>query len=231
MIRINLLPFRAARKRENIRRQASISGLMILLCILILGAWFISLISNLSELKSKESSKKAELEGYKKELEELKANEAMIKEISTKLNVIKELEKGKTGPVLLLSAIADAVPKDRLFLTSLKESKVSLTLTGTAMDNDTVALFMNNLEKAESLITSVDLSSVTLREVQIGQSKITEKSKSTDKTKTSDSFNKLKVADFILECKTYAYEVKPVEETGKTGKAAKATKKADSAKT
>jgi len=195
MIRINLLPFRAARKRENIRRQVSVSGLLFLLFILIFGVWFISLSSNVSELKSQESNKKAELEGYKVELEELKKLEAMIKEIKTKLDVIKELEKGKTGPVLLLSSVADAVPKNKLWLTSFKESNGSLTLTGTAMDNETVALFMNNLEKAETIITSVDLTSVTLKEIQQ---------------------YKLKVSDFILECKTYAYKAeKKVEKKKK----------------
>lgn len=197
MIRINLLPFRAKRKRENIRRQVSISGLMLLLFLLLLGGWFISLSSNVSALKSKESSKKVELEGYKKELEEIKKLEAAIKEIKTKLDVINNLKKGKTGPVLLLSAISDAVPKDKLWLTTLKEGNGILTLTGVAMDNETVALFMNNLEAAKEIITSVDLKSAKLKEI-----------------------NKLKVSDFSLECKTYAYkpETKKVDTKKKKGK-------------
>jgi type IV pilus assembly protein PilN len=197
MIRINLLPFRAARKRENIRRQVSISGLMFLLFLLLLGGWFISLSSNVSGLRSKETSKKAELEGYKKELEEIKKLEAAIKEIKTKLDVINNLKKGKTGPVLLLSAIADAVPKEKLWLTSLKEGSGKLTLTGVAMDNETVALFMNNLEAAKEVITAVDLGNAKQKEI-----------------------NKLKVAEFTLECKTYAYkdETKKVDTKNKKGK-------------
>jgi len=193
MIRINLLPFRAARKRENIRKQVSISGLLLLLFLLLLGVWFISLLSNISDLKNQEISKKAELEGYKKELEEIKKLEATIKEVKTKLDVIRTLEKNKIGPVMLLSAIADAVPRDKLWLTSLKESKGVLTLTGTAMDNETIALFMNNLEAAKDRITSVDLKSATGKEI-----------------------NKLKVADFSFECKTYAYKAETkVEDTKK----------------
>jgi type IV pilus assembly protein PilN len=197
MIRINLLPFRAARKRENIRRQVSISGLMFLLFLLLLGGWFISLSSNVSGLRSKENSKKAELEGYKKELEEIKKLEAAIKEIKTKLDVINNLKKGKTGPVLLLSAIADAVPKEKLWLTSLKESNGILTLTGVAMDNETVSLFMNNLDAAKEIIPPTDLKSAKQKEI-----------------------NKLKVSEFSLECKTYAYkpETKKVDTKKKKGK-------------
>jgi type IV pilus assembly protein PilN len=197
MIRINLLPFRAARKRENIRRQVSISGLMLLFFLLLLVGWFISLNSNVSGLKSTENSKKAELEGYKKELEEIKRLEAAIKEIKTKLDVINTLKKGKTGPVLLLSAISDAVPKEKLWLTTLKEGSGILTLTGVAMDNETVALFMNNLEAVKEIITSVDLKGTKQKEI-----------------------NKLKVSEFTLECKTYAYkaETKKVDTKKKKGK-------------
>ena len=94
------------------------------------------------------------------------------------LDVIQELEKGKTGPVLLLADVADAVPRDMLWLTSYQESRGTLTLTGTAMDNETVALFMNNLERGGQ-ISTVDLESATLRDIpQYG----------------------LKVSDFVLQC-------------------------------
>jgi len=199
MIRINLLPFRAARKRENIRRQVSISGLLFLLILLLLGVWFIHLNGSLSSLKDKESSKKTELAGYQKELNEIKKLEKDIKEINTKLDVIKDLEKGKTGPVLLLSTIADAVPKDKLWLTSLSEGNGKLTLTGTAMDNETVALFMNNLAAAKDVITSVELKSAIGKDIK--------------------EYN-LKVSDFSLECQTYAYkaEQKAAAATKKKGK-------------
>jgi type IV pilus assembly protein PilN len=198
MIRINLLPFRAARKREDIRRQVSISGLLLLLFLVILAVWFIAINNNASDLRNQETSKTAELEGYKKELEELKNLEKMIKETQTKLDVIKELEKGKTGPVLLLSAIADAVPANKLWLTSLKEGGGTLTLTGTAMDNETVALFMNNLEASKDVISSVDLKNATGKEIPQ---------------------YKLRVSDFSMECKTYAYKAeKKKTETKKKGK-------------
>jgi type IV pilus assembly protein PilN len=169
----------------------------LLLFILLLAGWFISLATNVSSLKNKESSKKVELEGYKKELEEIKKLEAAIKEIKSKLDVINNLKKGKTGPVLLLSAVADAVPKEKLYLTNLKEASGILTLTGVAMDNETVALFMDNLGTAKDVITpgSVELKSIKQKEI-----------------------NKLKVADFSLECKTYAYKAEPKKTESKKKK-------------
>ncbi|MFH1491046.1 MAG: PilN domain-containing protein, partial [Pseudomonadota bacterium] len=101
--------------------------------------------------------------------------------------VIKELEKNKTGPVHLLEEISKAVPKDKLWLNNLSESKGNLTLTGTAMDNETVALFMTRLEKSD-FIQTVDLESV--------------------KVKALPQY-RLRVSDFVLKCRTYAYKPPP----------------------
>ena len=184
MIRINLLPFRAARKRENIRKQISVYIGLIVLTLLVLGYYSIFLLNKVSDLKTDEENIKKELVSFQKELDEIKALENKIKEVKVKLDVIKELEKGKAGPVLLLADVAGAVPKDKLWLTSYTESKGILSLTGTAMDNETVALFMNNLEQTEE-INTVDLESATLRDIeQYG----------------------LKVSDFVLKCTTSSYQ-------------------------
>jgi type IV pilus assembly protein PilN len=182
MIRINLLPFRAARKRENIRRQISVYIGTVILTLLVVGFLSIQKINLLSDKKAEEESLKKEIVSYQKELNEIKALEKKIKEVSIKLDVIKELEKGKTGPVLLLADVADSVPKGKLWLKSYSDKKGSLSLSGTAMDNETVALFMSNLEKTEQ-ITTVDLESAKQRDIA--------------------QYN-LKVSDFALKCITKA---------------------------
>jgi len=186
MIRINLLPFRAARKKENIRRQLMIYGLSVVLLLSIMGYTLFYLTSTLSGLKAEEKRIQDELKTYEQTIKRIAELEKKIKEIRAKLDVIRELEKNKTGPVHLLDEIAMAVPKEKLWLSSMKEAKGNLTLAGTAMDNETVALFMTNLEKSD-YISGVDLQSAKLRTIPD---------------------YKLNVADFVLECKTYAYKEK-----------------------
>jgi Tfp pilus assembly protein PilN len=79
-----------------------------------------------------------------------------------------------------------AIPKDRFWLQSIQERKGSLSLSGTAMDNDTVALFMTNLEKSPQ-ITSVDLQGTTLQNL---------------------AQYKLNVSNFSLICTTYSFKEK-----------------------
>ena len=184
MIRINLLPFRAARKKENIRKQISFYLLSLVFLFALMGYFYFQLTTNLNGLKAKESQLTAELKKYEAILKRMAELEKRIKEVRSKLAVIKELEANKTGPVHLLDEIAKAVPKDKLWLSSLKESRGTLTLQGTAMGNETVALFMTNLENSD-FISSVDLQSTKMRAL---------------------ADHRLNVSDFTLECKTYAFK-------------------------
>jgi type IV pilus assembly protein PilN len=193
MIRINLLPFRAARKKENIRRQLMIYGLSVVLLFSIMGYTLFYLTSTLNGLKEDEKRIQDELKTHEQTINRIAELENKIKEIRAKLEVIRKLERDKTGPIHLLDEIALAVPREKLWLSSIKETKGSLTMAGTAMDNETVALFMTNLEKSD-YISGVDLQSAKLRTIPD---------------------YKLNVADFVLECKTYAFKEKTAPPTAK----------------
>jgi type IV pilus assembly protein PilN len=184
MIRINLLPFRAARKKENIRRQISIYVLSVVLLLVVIGFFFLRLTSTISSLETEKKQKKQELATYSKTIARIDEIKEKIEEIQAKLDVIKELEKNKTGPVRLLEEISAAVPKDRLYLSALAEKQGVLMLKGTATDNQTVALFMTNLEGQEH-IKGVDLESTQLRNLK--------------------NVN-LDVSEFVLNCKTYSFK-------------------------
>lgn len=162
MIKINLLPFRAARKRENVRRQVSIYFLCLIFLIVLMSYMGVNLSGQLKDLEAKRESLQKELNGYnavRRELAQLKRD---TQDLNTKLGVIEKLEQQRVGPVLLLADIANAVPLDRLWLDSVAEGGGKVTLQGTAMDNHTVALFMTALEKAPKIKT-VDLDRTTLK--------------------------------------------------------------------
>jgi type IV pilus assembly protein PilN len=186
MIRINLLPFRAAKKRENVKRQISIYLLTVVLLFCAVAYAFLDLDRELSGVKNREQNLRQELAAFEKTLQRIGQMEKKIKEVKTKLGVIKDLEKKKTGPVHLLDEIAMAVPREKLWLNSLAEAAGVLRLAGTAMDNETVALFMTSLEKSE-YIQSVELVSTKLQHL---------------------AQQRLNVAEFALECKTYAFQEK-----------------------
>ena len=176
--------------------------LSVLLLFSVMGYFYLDLTRKLSSLKAEQAAKKAELATYAGTNQKLKELKDKIAEIRTKLDVIRGLEKGKTGPVRLLDEIADAVPKEKLWLTALDEKQGKLTLKGTAMDNETVALFMTALENSEHIV-SVNLQSARLKHL---------------------AAHKLDVTDFELDCRTYSYKP-PQPEPKKASKSNKSPKK------
>jgi type IV pilus assembly protein PilN len=194
MIRINLLPFRAARKRENIKRQISVYVLCMILLLVGMLYTFLQLNGKLNDARDTQVSLKKELGNYEKTIQRIDELDKRIKLIEKKLDVIKKLEEGKAGPVRLLDELAQAVPRDRLWLEALAESGGSLTLRGSAKDNETVADFMVNLEKAKH-IKAVDLQSIQATE-QEG----------------------VMLAKFTLNCKTYAFQPEEPVTKGKKGR-------------
>jgi type IV pilus assembly protein PilN len=195
MIRINLLPFRAARKKENIRRQVSYYFGSVLLAVFVMIYVFLQVGGELRSLKGEKKRIESELATFEETIKRIDELEKKIAELRKKLDVIKDLEKKKTGPVHLLDQVAEAVPKEKLFLTSFVEREGKLTLTGTAMDNETFSVFMTRLAEAE-LITSVDMNETRAKYIPE---------------------HKLNVFDFSLECVTYAHK-KPEPEPKKVKK-------------
>jgi len=66
MIRINLLQFRSARTKENIRRQLSISVLVVIMTLVSLFGIYLLLNSQIDDLNSRIKITTAELEKYDK---------------------------------------------------------------------------------------------------------------------------------------------------------------------
>ena len=202
MIKVNLFPFRAARIKENIRRQVTIYILSVIFLVLLMGPFpfhpysYFSLNKEVKSLRKDRDVKQKELDSFKDTNIKIKALKKTITDVEVKLKTIKRLEKGKTGPVRLLDDIAMSVPKDKLWLTTLKEKKGTLILDGTAMDNEIVADFMNRLKNTKS-IKSVQL-------VRTRQKKIPE-------------FD-LSLKDFSLNSTTYAFEEKVLPKAGKKKK-------------
>ena len=184
MIRVNLFPFRAARIKENIRRQVSYYFGSVIVILLAMTWFYIGFTREINSLTKERERITKELATYKDTNAKIKSLKETIADIEAKLKTIQGLEKIKTGPVKLLDDIATSAPKDKLWLASLRESKGTLMLEGTAMDNETVADFMDKLQSTGS-IYSVELVRTRQRKVP--------------------GFD-LSLKDFALRCTTYAHK-------------------------
>ena len=168
MIRINLLPFRSARKKENIRRQISIFALSgVLLAVSLFG--YHLLLANRVEAKAQAvTDAKAELAQLEKKLNEIKEIKKMLESIRRKTAVIEDLELSRQASVRMLDAMAQLVVEDQMYLTHLKVSENLLEVAGIAADNQTIANFMTRLEHS-GLFKKVVLKSASANPLKDGR--------------------------------------------------------------
>ena len=179
MIRINLLPFRLARKKENIRRQVSVFLLSIALIAVALVWVTLSVENKISQTKNRIESVKAESLKFKKQADRVTVIKKKLKVLNDKLNIVASLKTRKDEQQVLLEELADRIVKTRMWLSSIDADRNIVTLKGVAFDNPTIADFMRNLEQSP-LFGLVDLKrskvknyagGVSLKEFEISCSK------------------------------------------------------------
>ena len=151
MIRINLLPFRAARKKENIRKQVSVFFLCLLLVIIVLGWVHFYLGSKQTRLTTNVTDTKKELALYKKKNEEIKELRQKLQDLEMRQQVIQDLEKQRFEPVHILDELTGKIVAERMWLTRLDINSNQMDVDGIALDNNTVANFIDNLETISKL--------------------------------------------------------------------------------
>jgi len=150
MIQINLLPVRAERRKEFIRRQLIIAGLSLFVAIVVMGLFYHRLQTRFAETKKElqlTNRRIKALEPVIRKIEEYKKQKA---EISKKIAIIIDLDRRRPAPVIIFSDLNRLHP-DKLWFTSLKQNGKNLTITGVAIDNETVVSFLNNLKKSKVL--------------------------------------------------------------------------------
>ena len=148
MIRINLLPVRAAQRKEKLRTQL----IVLILCLALVGSacgfLYYQKLSAIENINDQIKSMEAQNRALKKKLGEVANYEKRKKNVQEKLDVLGELKSAKTGPVHLLDELSSSLP-DKVWLTQFSENGGAVQLSGYGDTEKTVASFMNRLENSE----------------------------------------------------------------------------------
>ena len=156
MIRINLLPFRATRKKENIRRQVTIFLLSSALMLIMLFYYNFSLNGRIDNLDAKIKGTQEDLKKFEKINKEIAQIKKKLNNLQKKMAVMDTLEANRFAPVRLLDAMTQVVVPKRMWFTRMESKGRKVNISGVAMDNTTVADFMIRLENS-GLFRDVDL--------------------------------------------------------------------------
>ena len=145
MIKINLLPVRAAKKKESARQQLSILALSVIAVVVIaLGIYSVTL-AKISTAKDEILKSEQEIKNLKEKIGEINNIKKFQEEVRKKLGILDQLRQNKTGPATRLAKLSDAVP-DKVWLTKYSEDGVNISLAGVAFNEALIAEFMRNLQ-------------------------------------------------------------------------------------
>lgn len=123
-------------------------AVFVLLCA-VLGGWSLKLVGDVKDMQTEVARLETKKRSHDKTLKEMKEIETQKAKLFQQIEAIKQLKAQSQVSVHVLDEIAKATPPNGVWLTSLKQSGTSLTLAGTALDNNTVANYMNKLTDSQ----------------------------------------------------------------------------------
>jgi type IV pilus assembly protein PilN len=158
MIRINLLPIREIVKRKKLKNQiiGAFSALFFILCCFVIVNFF--QLNTIQKLKDERASIDNEKQKYTKIIADIKKMDEEKQVLLKRIDVINQLKQSSSLTVHVLDEVANLTPPSRMWLKSLDQSGSQLSLKGTALDDQTIAKYMDELENS-SYIQNVNLAS------------------------------------------------------------------------
>jgi len=147
MIRINLLPVKAAQKKEKLRGQLLVLALSIILVSAACTAVYVSLLGKVSAVEQDNAQKEEEINRLRNVIGEVSRFKKLQQELQGKLDVLDKLKEGKVGPVHLLDELSTAMP-EKVWVTTFKESAGAISVAGVGLNEESVAEFLRLLEES-----------------------------------------------------------------------------------
>jgi type IV pilus assembly protein PilN len=148
MLKINLLPIRQLKKRAKAKQQ--LFGMVILFVMVLasLAATGVLQAQKIKSLETEISALNKKKESYTPTLNKIAQLKKDKEELARKTEIINKLKTDSSLTVRVLDEVATRVDKQRMWLEALQQQAASLSLSGVALDNQTVAQFMDNLKES-----------------------------------------------------------------------------------
>ena len=142
-------------------RQLVVGGVVLAVTLLILLAGTGFLFSEVSRLEKRIVKLTADKKEMQKTLDLIDKYERDKKLVEQQIGIVRKLQKKSQLTVRILDEIARVTPPDRMWLTSLDQNASKLRLSGMALDNRTIANYLDELKKSPYL-SNVSLGSSAL---------------------------------------------------------------------
>lgn len=150
MIRINLLPYREAIRRERRRQFYVISALMVALGAAVGLVGHLMITAQIDSQEARNRLLQTEIAALDKEIAEIARLRAQIDALISRKQVIETLQGNRVQPVYMFNDLVTQVPEG-VFVRTLRQSGERITLNGHAQSNARVSHLMRSLEASPTM--------------------------------------------------------------------------------
>jgi type IV pilus assembly protein PilN len=153
MARINLLPWRAERRKQREREFYTMLGLAAVAAIVVLGGviWFMD--QRIENQQARNKYLQDEITALDSKIAEIKDLEKTKSRLLQRKQIIEQLQASRSQMVHLFDELVKTIP-DGAKLSQMKQAGDTLTLEGVAQSNASVATYMRNLDASQWLSKS-----------------------------------------------------------------------------
>lgn len=145
MIRVNLLPHRAEKRRARQIQFIIFSAISLVLGALIVGFVHVAISTQISYQERRNAYLKQEIAVLDKQIEEIKKLREQTQSLMARKAVVENLQGTRSDVVHLLDQTLRILP-DGVYLKSLKQSGYKISVTGYAQSNARVSTLMRSIE-------------------------------------------------------------------------------------
>lgn len=148
MIRINLLPYRASKKKETASQQLMAMGGVLMIALAVVGVVYYVTLGKISTTRQEITRSEEELANLKKKIGEIDNLKRLQAEVQRKLDILNQLRKEKTGPATRLARMSDIVP-EKMWLTRYQENGLNVSISGLAYNEELIAELMQRIQASD----------------------------------------------------------------------------------
>ena len=170
MIRINLLPWREARRKAQRQHLGVLGGMVAVLGLLIVGAVHLTIAGYIAVQSDRNEFLKRENVRLDKEIEEIKKLKTEIAALLARKQIIERLQADRAQAVYMLQELVQQVP-DGVYLKAIKQTGLKINMTGYAQSNARVSTLMRNFA-ASPYLENPDL--VEIKAVLVSNKRVSE---------------------------------------------------------
>jgi len=166
VILINLLPHREAAKK---RRKEAFQVNMVLgalggLLIAALIYWYFQMM--IEGQQNKNNLLRSEIKVLETQIKEIEGLEAEITALRARQKAVEDLQSDRNLPVYMLNELVKQLP-DGVYISSIKQEGLSVTMQGTAQSNERISEMLRNLSDGSPWFSKPELMEIVAKTVDV----------------------------------------------------------------